>query len=99
MTNATSTYQTAAAGAHFLLFVNYGNVAMLQWLLIKDSALNQQDSNGWAALHFEAQAYAVETAALLLTADTTVNLPNAFGNNPLWRAAFESRGRSAMLQR
>ena len=46
VTNATSTYQTAAAGAHFLLVVNYGNVAMLQWLLIKGPALNQQDSNG-----------------------------------------------------
>jgi ankyrin repeat protein len=71
---------------------------MLQWLLPKGPALDQSDCNGWSALHFAAQAHAVEMAALLLAAGATVDVPDAYGNTPLWRAAFESRGRGEMLQ-
>ena len=80
------------------LVVNYGDLAMLQWLLPRSPALDQQDRNGWTALHFAAQAYAMEIAALLLAAGARVDAPDAYGNTALGRAAFESRGRGAMLQ-
>ncbi|SMC00696.1 Ankyrin [Hymenobacter roseosalivarius DSM 11622] len=37
-------------------------------------------------------------AELLLQAGATVDLPDAYGNTPLWRATFESHGRGAMLK-
>ena len=52
------------------LVVNHGDETLLQWLLAKGPALDQQDRNGWTALHFAAQAYAVDMAALLLAAGT-----------------------------
>ena len=80
------------------LVVNHGDETLLQWLLAKGPALDQQDRNGWTALHFAAQAYAVDMAALLLAAGTQVDVPDAYGNTALWRAAFESRGQGAMLK-
>ena len=78
--------------------MNYGDAALLAWLLPKGPALDQQNCNGWAALHFAAQAHAVEMAALLLAAGATVDVADAYGKTPLWRAAFESRGRGELLQ-
>ena len=98
VTNATVNLLDSSGRSVLSFVVNYGDVAMLQWLLTKGPALDQQDRNGWTALHFAAQAYTVEMAALLLAAGATVDVPDAYGNTPLWRAAFESRGRGAMLQ-
>ena len=97
VTNATVNLPDSYGRSVLSVVVNYGDVAMLRWLLTKGSALDQQDRNGWTALHFAAQAYAVEMAALLLAAGATVDVPDIHGNTPLWRAAFESRGRGAML--
>ncbi|MBC6613317.1 ankyrin repeat domain-containing protein [Hymenobacter sp. BT507] len=80
------------------LVSNYGDVVLLQWVLRKGPALDRQDCNGWTALHFAAQAYAVEMAALLLEAGARVDVSDAYGNTALWRATFESRGQGAMLQ-
>jgi len=97
VTNATVNLPDSSGRSVLSFVVNYGDAAMLQWLLHKGPALDQQDRNGWAALHFAAQTYAVEMAASLLAAEATVDLPDGFGNSPLWRATFESRGRGAML--
>ncbi|UOG77678.1 ankyrin repeat domain-containing protein (plasmid) [Hymenobacter tibetensis] len=98
VTNATVNLLDSSGRSVLSFVVTYGNVAILQWLLTKGPALDQQDRNGWTALHFTAQAYTVEMAALLLAAGATVDVPDVYGNTPLWRAAFESRGRGAMLQ-
>lgn len=97
VTKATVNLTDSSSRSVLSFVVNYGDAALLRWLLTKDPALDQQDRNGWAALHFAAQTYAVEMAALLLATDATVDLPDTFGNTPLWRATFESRGRSTML--
>jgi len=97
VTNATVNLSDSNGRNLLSLVVNYGDAPMLQWLLTKDPALDQQDRNGWTALHFAAQAYAVEMAALLILSGATVDLADNFGNTPLWRAVFESRGQGAML--
>ncbi|NKI91866.1 ankyrin repeat protein [Hymenobacter sp. 1B] len=80
------------------LVVNPGDAPLLQWLLPKGPALDQQDRNGWTALHVAVQGHAVDMAALLLAAGATVDVADAYGNTPLWRATFESRGRGEMLR-
>jgi ankyrin repeat protein len=97
VTTATVNLPDSSGRSLLSFVVNYGDAAMLRWLLTKGPALDQQDCNGWAALHFAAQTYAIEMSALLLAADATVDMPDAFGNTPLWRATFESRGRGALL--
>ena len=98
VTNATVNLLDSSGRSVLSFVVNYGDVAMLQWLLTKGPALDQQDRNGWTALHFAAQASAVEMAVLLLEAGASIDVADAYGNTPLCRAVFESRGRGAMLQ-
>lgn len=98
VTNTTVNLPDSYGRSLLSLVVNYGDAALLAWLLPKGPALDQQDRNGWAALHFAAQAHAVEMAALLLAAGATVDVADAYGSTPLWRAAFESRGRGELLQ-
>lgn len=98
MTDSTINLPDNGGRSVLSVVVNYGDVVLLQWLLAKSPALDQQDRNGWTALHFAAQAYAVEMAALLLAAGASVDVSDAYGNTALWRAAFESRGRGEMLQ-
>lgn len=98
VTDATITLPDSSGRTVLSLVVNYGDAVMLQWLLPQGPRLDQPDRNGWTALHFAAQAHAVEKAALLLAAGASVDVPDAYGNTPLWRATFESRGRGEMLQ-
>ncbi|UOQ71477.1 ankyrin repeat domain-containing protein [Hymenobacter cellulosilyticus] len=98
MTDSTINLTDSNGRSLLSLVVNYGDAAMLQWLLPKGPALDQQDCNGLTALHFAAQAYAVEMASLLLIAGATVDVTDAYGNSPLWRATFESRGQGGMLK-
>lgn len=98
VTNSTVNLTTSAGRSLLSMVVSYGDTFMLEWLLTKHPDLDQQDPNGWTALHFAAQAYAMDKAELLVQAGATVDRSDAYGNTPLWRAVFEARGRGDMLR-
>ncbi|WP_158010123.1 ankyrin repeat domain-containing protein [Hymenobacter glacialis] len=78
--------------------VVFGDAHMIEWMLAKQPSLDISDNNGWTALHFAAQSHDVEVAKKLLRAGATVDTQDSYGNTPLWRATFESRGRGEMIK-
>lgn len=56
-----------------------------------------QDYGGWSPLHFAAQACSVGITEVLLKAGAEVDIRDTFGNTPLWRATFESRGIGSVI--
>ena len=78
--------------------VVFGDAHMIEWMLAKHPSLDIQDNNGWTALHFAAQSQELEVAEKLLRAGAAVDTQDAYGSTPLWRAAFESRGRGEMIK-
>lgn len=55
------------------------------------------DSQGFTALHFASQEYALTAAAALFKAGAAVDPANSYGNTPLFVAVFNSRGRPGMI--
>lgn len=109
VTNATVNLPDSNGRSVLSLVVNYGDAAMLQWLLTKGPALDRQDRNGWTALHFASQPYAVEMAALRhvprWTCQTPMAIPpcggprlNRVGGRPAAPLAH-ARGESRPAQR
>lgn len=70
---------------------------LVQSLLAGGSDATAQDKAGWTPLHFAAQRYAIEIATLLIQHKAAIDVQDVFGNTPLWRAVFESRGRGEMI--
>jgi len=60
--------------------------------------INQSDRNGWDALHFAAQNNDVEIGRLLI--DNGINIENKdkYGNTPLLRATFASKGYGGFIK-
>lgn len=56
------------------------------------------DGQGFTALHFAAQQSLAEAVQTLLEAGAPVDQQDRFGNTPLWRAVFNSRGQIATVQ-
>ncbi|MDX6248936.1 MAG: hypothetical protein QOF10_2296 [Kribbellaceae bacterium] len=50
------------------------------------------DAQSWTPLHFAAQEQRAEVTETLLRAGAEVDARDAYGNTPLWRAVFTSRG-------
>lgn len=66
--------------------------ALLQWLIDRGANIDHQDRNGYCALHYVAQAKLPNIADMLLNAGASTELRDAYGNTPLWTAAFNARG-------
>ena len=60
-------------------------------------AAERYDRGGYTALHFAAEHGAVEVAAVLLDSGAAVDALDDWGNTPLWRAVFNSRGEGSMI--
>ena len=73
------------------------SVAVTKSLLEAGAHVNSQDSLGNSALHYAAQAYFPEIAAILIRNGATVDIQDQNGNTPLWRAIFNSRGRGELV--
>lgn len=71
---------------------------IIQLLLARKANVDALDAARFSALHFAAQDYHLEAAKLLLDAGATVDIKDVFGNTPLWRAVFNSRGRIGLTQ-
>jgi uncharacterized protein len=71
---------------------------MLATLIAGGANVNAQDTHGWSALHFAAQSLSVACVQSLLAAGAIVDIQDHFGNTPLFRAVFASRGDGSLIK-
>jgi ankyrin repeat protein len=62
-----------------------------------DLDINSQDCNGWTALHFSVQENNETIAKILLDSGAIVDQMDGYGNTPLCKAVFNSRGKGDMI--
>jgi ankyrin repeat protein len=74
-----------------------GDRADVERLLAEGSDPNAQDDNRWTALHFAIQAVSVPCTEVLATAGADVDVRDAYGNTPLWKAVMGSRGDGTLI--
>jgi hypothetical protein len=74
-----------------------GDLARVEALIASGLDPSSADDDGWTPLHFAAQAHSLATCEALLRAGAAVDVHDSFGNSPLWRATFESRGRGEVI--
>ncbi|MBT2502387.1 ankyrin repeat domain-containing protein [Curtobacterium sp. ISL-83] len=67
-------------------------------LIAAGAVVDAPDYLQFTPLHFAAQEFSVEVATILLDAGAQVNARNVYGNNPLFTAVFNSRGRGELVQ-
>jgi len=76
----------------FLEAVTDFQLDKVQAYLESDWDVNEQDENGWTALHFAAQNNSVPIGKLLIEAGADIEAKDSYGNTPLFRATFASHG-------
>ncbi|HWW38565.1 MULTISPECIES: ankyrin repeat domain-containing protein [unclassified Pedobacter] len=92
--NAVDKYNRSAI-FHAILIKSKEVVVML---LKELPDLNFKDNKGWYPLHYTAQEDLPEIADLLIQAGADLEVKDDYGNTPLWRATFSSKGRGEMIQ-
>jgi ankyrin repeat protein len=75
-----------------------GDAALLERLITGGADVNALDVNRWTPLHFAAQAVSPAVAAKLIEAGANVAVRDRFGNTPLLRAVFSSRGDGTVIE-
>jgi ankyrin repeat protein len=78
--------------------VRDGDLALVSELIGHGANPDARDRSRWSPLHFAAQGYWPEVAELLLKRGATVDARDDYGNTPLWRAVFSSRGRGDVIK-
>src|SRR5689334_19281312 len=67
-------------------------------LLANGADPNIRDNRDWTALHFASQDYDLTSVRKLVEHGSNINAQDDFGNTPLWRATFNSRGRGDVIR-
>jgi uncharacterized protein len=70
-----------------------GNLEILSWLISEGANVNHQERNGLSALHFAVQNRHPDLILCLLQSGALIDIPDRYGNSPLWRAVFDARGK------
>lgn len=60
--------------------------------------INQQDNNGQTPLHYTAIYYSIEIARKILSNGGNANIRDKWGNNALWTAVFNAKGRYELVE-
>jgi uncharacterized protein len=60
--------------------------------------INETDKGGETPLHFAARFHLVEIAEILIKHGASIDVQDAYGNTPLWRATFEAKGRVELIK-
>jgi uncharacterized protein len=82
----------------FLNAVIEDNIPIVKTLLAHGANIHVQDKAGYSALHFAAQFQSIEMTKLLIEKGSIVDAVDVYGDTPLWRAVFNSRGRGEIIQ-
>ena len=75
-----------------------GDVPGIRDRLAAGDSIGLADSQGFTALHFAAQQSKAEAIRALIEAGAPVNPQDRFGNTPLWREVFNSRGQRTTVE-
>ncbi len=73
-----------------------GNVELVKLLLERGAYINIKDFQKMTPLHFSAQNYDIEMCKCLVDAGSEIDAQDDNGNTPLWRAEFESNGKTQL---
>lgn len=73
-------------------FPEHQHDALITELFNNGADINLQDNNGWTALHFAAQKQSLPAVKKLLELGANLELKDTYGNTPLFRAVFCSKG-------
>ena len=73
--------------------IAHGNSFIGQDLIKREININHQDKSGLTPLHYVAAHYNPELAEAILTEGGDVNIRDSHGNNALWTAVFNAKGR------
>lgn len=68
------------------------NLDLVTRFVDKGAKVEHSDRLGWTALHYTAQVNSPLILEALLAAHPPVDLQDQYGNTPLWRATFDSKG-------
>lgn len=60
--------------------------------------LNHRDKMGWSALHYAVQNKFVSIIEKLINSIVNIEVKDDYGNTPLWRATFESKGDGEIIK-
>ena len=101
--------EVVASGADLNALNEFGRTALMEAALdgcesiverLLHAGVNASisDCNGFTALHFAAQEYQLKIARLLVRYGAKVDAVDKYGNTPLWRATFASRGKGEMIK-
>ena len=74
-----------------------GRIDIMKLFLDSGANPNAQDKGGWSALHFAAHEESAEGVELLVSHGASVDIADAHGNTPLFRAVFCYRGRGETI--
>lgn len=74
------------------------NTDLLKELIIAGANINQQDQLGWTTLHHAVQRHNVQATHLLLKSGVDVEIKDKYGNTPLFRVVFESKGKGEIIK-
>ena len=67
--------------------------------VLSDCDINEQEEGtGFTALHYCAQNQYVDIAKLLIDAGANVDVKDVYGNTPLFKAVFFSKGKMEMIK-
>ena len=81
----------------FINLVISNDINRLREIINTAIDVNLQDDDGWTALHFAAQNFNEEIIKLLLDNGANPNLKDTYGNTPIIRALFNSRGKDTNI--
>ncbi len=74
------------------------NLDLVSWLIAKGALIEHADKLGWTALHYAAQAHQASILEVLLLVRPAIDLQDEYGNTPLWRATFDSKGEGDLIK-
>lgn len=74
------------------------DIACAKILIEAGANVDVQDLRGCSALHYAAQNYSIDFVDLLIKSNAFVDAKDDFGNTPLFKAVFESRGRPDVVK-
>ena len=77
---------------HIAVCENLGE--MVKLLIDTGVSLNMQTKDGLTSLHYAAEYSKVELAELMLKNGADLSIQDKYGNQPLWTATFNDKGRN-----